>query len=212
MNMYDLLMRLPLLSWVLFCATIQLWGFVKYINKLPEFYAIGVAMRLSTITFMIFVAAAVILRTCPSRKASGLEPRISALAGTFLFYGFTMFPRHELASSFEIISTVLILIGSVGAVMTLSQLGRSFSIMAETRQLVTSGPYRFVRHPLYLTEEIAVVGVFIQFASVWTAILLVMQIAFQLRRMQNEETVLVASFPKYDAYRRSTVRLIPWIY
>jgi protein-S-isoprenylcysteine O-methyltransferase Ste14 len=212
MNMYDLLMRLPLLSWVLFCATIQLWGFVKYINKLPEFYAIGVAMRLSTITFMIFVAAAVILRTCPSRKASGLEPRISALAGTFMFYGFTMFPRHELASSFEIISTVLILIGSVGAVMTLSQLGRSFSIMAETRQLVTSGPYRFVRHPLYLTEEIAVVGVFIQFASVWTAILLVMQIAFQLRRMQNEETVLVASFPKYDAYRRSTVRLIPWIY
>jgi protein-S-isoprenylcysteine O-methyltransferase Ste14 len=212
MNMYDLLMRLPLLSWVLFCATIQLWGFVKYINKLPEFYAIGVAMRLSTITFMIFVAAAVILRTCPSRKASGLEPRISALAGTFMFYGFTMFPRHELASSFEIISTVLILIGSVGAVMTLSQLGRSLSIMAETRQLVTSGPYRFVRHPLYLTEEIAVVGVFIQFASVWTAILLVMQIAFQLRRMQNEETVLVASFPKYDAYRRSTVRLIPWIY
>jgi protein-S-isoprenylcysteine O-methyltransferase Ste14 len=212
MNMYDLLMRLPLLSWVLFCATIQLWGFVKYINKLPEFYAIGVAMRLSTITFMIFVAAAVILRTCPSRKASGLEPRISALAGTFMFYGFTMFPRHELASSFEIISTVLILIGSVGAVITLSQLGRSFSIMAETRQLVTSGPYRFVRHPLYLTEEIAVVGVFIQFASVWTAILLVMQIAFQLRRMQNEETVLVASFPKYDAYRRSTVRLIPWIY
>jgi protein-S-isoprenylcysteine O-methyltransferase Ste14 len=205
-------MRLPLLSWVLFCATIQLWGFVKYINKLPEFYAIGVAMRLSTITFMIFVAAAVILRTCPSRKASGLEPRISALAGTFMFYGFTMFPRHELASSFEIISTVLILIGSVGAVITLSQLGRSFSIMAETRQLVTSGPYRFVRHPLYLTEEIAVVGVFIQFASVWTAILLVMQIAFQLRRMQNEETVLVASFPKYDAYRRSTVRLIPWIY
>jgi Isoprenylcysteine carboxyl methyltransferase (ICMT) family len=32
--------------------------------------------------------------------------------------------------------------------------------MAETRQLVTSGPYRFVRHPLYAAEEIAMLDLF----------------------------------------------------
>jgi protein-S-isoprenylcysteine O-methyltransferase Ste14 len=84
--------------------------------------------------------------------------------------------------------------------------------MAETRQLVTTGPYRFVRHPLYLAEEIAIVGVFIQFASVWTALLLAVQIGFQLRRMHNEELVLAAGFSEYDAYRRNTARLIPGIY
>jgi protein-S-isoprenylcysteine O-methyltransferase Ste14 len=84
--------------------------------------------------------------------------------------------------------------------------------MAETRQLVTSGPYRFVRHPLYLAEEIAMVGVFLQFASVWTALLLLVQIAFQLRRMHNEETVLIAKFPQYTAYCCATARLIPGIY
>ena len=76
--------------------------------------------------------------------------------------------------------------------------------MAESRQLVTSGPYRFVRHPIYAAEEIAAIGIFMQFASVWTALLLAAQIAFQLRRMHNEEAVLRASFPQYEAYRRST--------
>jgi protein-S-isoprenylcysteine O-methyltransferase Ste14 len=84
--------------------------------------------------------------------------------------------------------------------------------MAETRQLVTTGPYRFVRHPLYLAEEIAMVGVFVQFASVYTALLLAAQIAFQLRRMHNEELVLTASFPEYAAYQRHTARLVPGIY
>jgi protein-S-isoprenylcysteine O-methyltransferase Ste14 len=69
-----------------------------------------------------------------------------------------------------------------------------------------------VRHPLYLAEEIAIIGLFIQFASVWTALLLTVQIAFQLRRMHNEELVLAANFPEYDAYRRNTARLVPGVY
>jgi protein-S-isoprenylcysteine O-methyltransferase Ste14 len=85
-------------------------------------------------------------------------------------------------------------------------------MMAEARRLVTSGPYRFVRHPLYLAEELSVIGLFLQFASLWTAALFAVQIAFQLRRMHNEENVLTASFPEYAAYRRRTARLIPGIY
>jgi len=73
------------------------------------------------------------------------------------------------------ISTALILIGTVGAVLGAAQLGCSFSVMAETRQLVIAGPYRFVRHPLYLTEQIATFGLFMQFASAWTALVLALQ-------------------------------------
>jgi protein-S-isoprenylcysteine O-methyltransferase Ste14 len=212
---YDFLMRLPFLGWVLFCAIGQLWGLDQFMNMaaaIDSVYLIHIAMRLSTITFMLLLAAAVILRTRPSGKASGLEPRISALVGTFLIYGIALFPRRDLSLSQEMVSTLLTIIGSVGAVVALSQLGRSFSLMAETRQLVTTGPYRFVRHPLYLAEEIALIGLFVQFASLWTALLFAVQIGFQLRRMHNEELVLSVRFPEYVAYRQTTARLIPGIY
>jgi protein-S-isoprenylcysteine O-methyltransferase Ste14 len=208
--MYDVLMRLPLLGWVLFAVTLQLAVLIK--SPLDSVHAIHIAMQLSTIVFMMLIAAAVVMRTRPSAKASGLEPRISALVGTFLMYSIALFPRRDLAPSLEMISTVLTMIGNIGAVVALSQLGRSFSIMAETRRLVTTGPYRFVRHPLYLAEEIAMIGLFMQFASMWTAPLLAAQIAFQLRRMHNEELILAARFPQYTGYQRTTARLIPGVY
>src|SRR6267378_7789766 len=164
--MYDALMRLPLLGWGLLAATVQLAGISQLINtgSVDFVYAIHIAMRLSMIAFILLVSAAVLLRTRPTGKASGLEPRISALVGSFMMYGMLLFPRHDLSLSGEIVATLLTTIGSVGALIALCQLGRSFSIMAESRQLVTTGPYRFVRHPLYLVEEIAMVGVFMQFA------------------------------------------------
>jgi protein-S-isoprenylcysteine O-methyltransferase Ste14 len=212
--MYDLLMRLPLLGWGLIAATIQVAGLSQLMNtkSVDLVYATHIATRLSTVAFLFLVAAAVVLRTRPSGKASGLEPRIAALVGSFMMYGILLFPRRDLSPSGEIIATLLMMIGNAGAVVALSQLGRSFSVMAETRQLVTTGPYRFVRHPLYLAEEIAIIGVFLQFASLWTTLLLLVQIAFQLRRMHNEELVLTAGFPEYTAYRRTTARLIPRVY
>jgi protein-S-isoprenylcysteine O-methyltransferase Ste14 len=212
--MYDSLMRLPLLGWGLLAATAQLAGIIQLMNtKSVDFVnAIHIAMRLSMIAFILLASAAVLLRTRPSGKASGLEPRISALAGSFMMYGMVLFPRHDLSLLGEIVSTLLTMVGSVGAVIALSQLGRSFSIMAESRQLVTTGPYRVVRHPLYAAELIATVGVFMQFASVYTVLLLAAQIAFQLRRMHNEELVLTIRFPEYAAYSQTTARLIPGIY
>jgi protein-S-isoprenylcysteine O-methyltransferase Ste14 len=212
--MYDSLMRLPLLGWGLFAATAQLAGIMQLMNmKSGEFgYAIHIAMRLSMLGFILLASAAVLLRTRPSAKANGFEPRISALVGSFMMYGILLFPRQDLSLSGGIVSTVLIMIGNAGAVVALSQLGRSFSIMAESRRLVITGPYRFVRHPLYAAEEIAMFGVFMQFASIYTALLLAAHIAFQLRRMHNEELVLTTRFPEYLTYQQNTARLIPGIY
>jgi protein-S-isoprenylcysteine O-methyltransferase Ste14 len=211
---YDSLMRLPLAAWCALLGAGQLAGLYQFMNagSVDFVYVIHVAMRLSTVAFMLLIAAAAILRSRPSAKARGLEPRISALVGSFLVYGMMLFPRRDLSLSAEIVSTLLILIGSTAAIVALSQLGRSFSVMAETRGLVTRGPYRFVRHPLYVAEEIAILGVFMQFASMWAALLLAVQIAFQLRRMHHEEAILSATFSDYDAYRRNTPRLIPGVY
>jgi protein-S-isoprenylcysteine O-methyltransferase Ste14 len=214
---YDLVMRLPLLGWSVFAATMQMVGLVRYVREADPtlsyaFWGINLAMRASTITFLLLLAAAVVLRARPTARAPGIEPRISAFTGTFLIYAIPLCPRRELCLSAELVSTMLTLFGSAAAMIALVQLGRSFSMMAEARWLVTSGPYRFVRHPLYLAEELSVIGLFLQFASFWTSALFAMQIALQLRRMHNEEAILGQTFPEYATYRRKTARLIPGLY
>ncbi len=216
-TVYDALMRLPFLSWALLVATVTGADFLGYLQNgdaaLPNgVFAINLAMRLSTFSFLVLLVASVILRARPTAKARGVEPRLSALSGTFLIYAFALFPRRELSPVAGIVSTLLILLGTASAAVVLSQLGRSFSIMAEARHLVTSGVYGFVRHPLYLAEELAAVGVAMQFLSYWTALILAVQIAFQLRRMRNEEAVLAETFPEYTAYSEQTARLIPGVY
>jgi protein-S-isoprenylcysteine O-methyltransferase Ste14 len=84
--------------------------------------------------------------------------------------------------------------------------------MPEARELVITGPYRLVRHPLYLAEAIATIGSVIQFLSVWTVVLLALQLMFQLRRIENEEVILTKAFPHYAVYKQTIARLIPGIY
>ena len=214
---YDVLMRLPVLAWSTALAIMSAAGLERYASAadpaLPgAIYSVNIAMRLSVIVYLAILAATVIVRMQPMAKARGAEPRISAVIGTFLITVVVLFPRRELSLTAGLVSTLLVLVGDAFAVVVLTRLGRSFSIMPEARQLVTSGVYRFVRHPLYLTEGIGLIGLFMQFASAWTALLFAVQIAFQLRRMHNEELVLTASFSEYAAYQQNTARLIPGIY
>jgi protein-S-isoprenylcysteine O-methyltransferase Ste14 len=214
---YDLVMRLPVLAYSLFlaffcCVDLLRYGQEAGTTMSAGGYAINLAMRLLVIAYLVVLAAAVIVRVRPKRRAEGIEPRVSALLGTFVIPVVVLFPRRELPMTAEMVSTLLVLAGNAVAVCVLVQLGRSFSIMAEARRLVTSGVYRWVRHPLYLAEELVAIGVVLQFFSGWAALLLTVQIVFQLRRMRNEERVLAKSFPEYAAYRQTTAMLFPGIY
>ena len=216
-RLYDVLMRLPMLMWSCALGLVTVVGLQQYMRQadpaLPgAVYILNGAMRVSVIAYLVVIAATVVLRMRPARKARGIEPRISALIGTFLLTAVVVFPRRDLSVPAGLVSALLTIAGSVFAVVVLMQLRESFSIMAEARQLVTTGVYRLVRHPLYLAEEIAAIGVTMQFFSLWTALILAVQIGFQLRRMRNEEAILTEIFPEYLAYRDTTARILPGIY
>src|SRR5437763_13119261 len=55
--------------------------------------------------------------------------------------------------------TVLLACGLVFAIASVAFLGRCFGVLPDVRGLVTRGPYRLVRHPLYLGELTALLGV-----------------------------------------------------
>jgi protein-S-isoprenylcysteine O-methyltransferase Ste14 len=163
------------------------------------------------LAFLIMVIRLTLIRARSVSRADGWQPRVSAILGTYLFPVGLAFlaPRDDLSLSLLVLSASLIFIGNMFCVYCLAQLGRSFSIMAEARQLVTHGPYSIIRHPLYLAEAIVYLGVFMQYASLSAAILLLLQFGFQVIRMINEEALLGTTFPGYVDYMQRTKRLVP---
>jgi protein-S-isoprenylcysteine O-methyltransferase Ste14 len=77
---------------------------------------------------------------------------------------------------------------------------------------VRTGPYAVVRHPLYLAEEVALLGTLLQFYSFATLVLLLAHGALQVCRIFYEETLLRHTFAAYEDYARSTSRLIPYVW
>jgi len=88
-------------------------------------------------------------------------------------------------------------------------LGRCFGVLPEARALVTGGPYRLVRHPVYLGEIGACTGLALAAPSPANTAALVGLIVAQAVRMRLEEGALTVAFPQYAEYAASTPRLLP---
>jgi protein-S-isoprenylcysteine O-methyltransferase Ste14 len=168
--------------------------------------------RLSIVCFLGLMAILFLIRLEPINKAKGIVPRIMAIAGTFFVSLVTIFPRANLSTFQMAIAGLLCLLGTIISIFVLAHLGRSFSLMPEARRLITTGPYRIVRHPLYLSEELAAFAVLLQFLSFKTLLIFIVHALIQFQRMKNEEMVLENAFPEYQAYKSSTASLIPGIY
>jgi protein-S-isoprenylcysteine O-methyltransferase Ste14 len=184
----------------------QSQGFDKF-----GFYS-SIASRVAVLLFLSLMATLFIVREKPVKKAAGIRPRLLAIAGTFLMSAMTLFPRVEMGVGRTLVSTFLVVLGMGLSVFTLFHLGRSFSLMAEARRLVTSGPYALVRHPLYLCEEIAIVGTLLQFLSPVTLVIFALHLWIQIQRVGNEEAVLRQAFPDYREYQtRTSFKFLPGI-
>jgi protein-S-isoprenylcysteine O-methyltransferase Ste14 len=79
-------------------------------------------------------------------------------------------------------------------------LRRSFSITVEARELVTGGPYRLVRHPVYLGEMFTASAVTLWRFSPANMVFLAVFVAIQLYRSRMEENKLVRIFPAYSSF------------
>ncbi len=91
---------------------------------------------------------------------------------------------------------------------------RNLHVLPEVRpgsRLVTDGPYRWIRHPMYtalLMVTLALVGASL---SYWRGGCWVTLCATLVVKLSREETCLREAFDDYDAYRLRTWRLIPWM-
>jgi protein-S-isoprenylcysteine O-methyltransferase Ste14 len=161
------------------------------------------------------------LRT-PEGKGTVVVLRLLALAVVLPLLGYLIKPRWVAWARVQLPGWLraLGLAGAVGTVplfyATLNALGDNISPTQATRhghRLITHGPYRWVRHPLYSGGLVLAFSLALLTSIWWLAVGLIAPVTVLLLRTRREEDHLVGEFgDEYRAYQARTRRFIPFLY
>jgi protein-S-isoprenylcysteine O-methyltransferase Ste14 len=133
-----------------------------------------------------------------------------AFTGTFSAIVAPFLPGGGRREGLVLVADLLATAGLAYSVWGLAYLRRSFSIIPEARRLVTGGPYALSRHPVYLGEVVAAVGINLATAGWLGALAILYFIVCELLRIRWEEGVLARAFPDdYPPYALRVPRYVP---
>ena len=126
--------------------------------------------------------------------------------------------RHEGLNSDPLRAALGLLLFTLGlgfAIWARIHIGRNWGTPMSKKdepELVTSGPYRLVRHPIYSGILVAGVGTAVALSWLWLIAVVLAGVYF-VYSATVEERYLTEQFPDtYPMYRRSTKMLVPFIY
>jgi protein-S-isoprenylcysteine O-methyltransferase Ste14 len=179
------------------------------IRETVEFWPLALLSQVCGVIFMMLILYFTVTRLPPRDTAEGIMPRLVAIAGTFAMMLLIVLPPEAISPVQRVVSTLLIISGTVLSAWCLFQLGKSFSIMAVSRELKTQGSYSIVRHPLYAAEVVMILGTILSHGSLLAYCVGLVWLLLQIRRAQFEESVLRKTFPEYADYARRVPMLIP---
>ena len=171
--------------------------------------ALSVLSGATTVAFYTLVVWAY-LRRGPALATMRSDPAYAAaILAAFLPFAFPLLGYRIPATPVLLTADVLMIAGVGLAVWGVRHLDRSFSVVPQARAVVTTGPYRFVRHPLYAGELLAAVGLVLLVGSLAGVVMWVVLALLQLFRARQEEAVLAAHLAGYPAYANRTGQFFP---
>lgn len=113
------------------------------------------------------------------------------------------------------IGAIFVILGVALAIWARFYLGRNWGMpmsQKEGAELVTSGPYAYIRNPIYAGVLLAFIGAALSFGMLW-AFILVLYGGYFFYSVFGEEKIMVRLFPDiYPSYQARTKRLIPWVW
>lgn len=163
------------------------------------------ALRLAVVaafSYFVFVRAP---SRQPSREPVALIACTVAVTAVVLLHK----PAEDGSAALVVAGDVVALASCAWLLVSVITLGRCFGVLPEVRGLVREGPYRLVRHPVYLGELGACAGLVLAAPTAWNLVIAALFTGAQAVRMRLEEQALTAEFPEYAAYAHATPALIP---
>jgi protein-S-isoprenylcysteine O-methyltransferase Ste14 len=114
-----------------------------------------------------------------------------------------------------IAGNVLCAVGLLVIVLAFASLRGAIQIAPEPKpgaQLIETGIYKYLRHPIYTGIIFCVVGLFLRQPTVWMAVAVAMVIIFLFFKARLEEKLLLSVYPGYATYRSRTWGLLPGLH
>ena len=141
-----------------------------------------------------------------------------ALVAAFVLPRLSIFHFLNFAPANPVISGLGVILCAAGMaflVWARQHLGGNWSQTVSIKhghELVTSGPYRYVRHPMYLGGFVACIGSAIVGGGAWVFLLVILGSVF-LWRVAAEDKLMAQQFPtEYPDYKKRTHALIPFVW
>jgi protein-S-isoprenylcysteine O-methyltransferase Ste14 len=110
---------------------------------------------------------------------------------------------------------IIFILGLLLAVWARVSLGKNWGMPMTQKQnpeLVTAGPYKYIRHPIYSGILVAMLGAAISSSIFWLTIFAITAIYF-IYCAVAEEKIMIEQFPKdYPAYKGKTNMLFPFVF
>ena len=185
-------------------------GMVYFINQAYQAYmnAHNPTVLLLLVEELITVFLIVAAKFTDTRNFSPL-PMIATICGTFYFFAVSLGSGTKLIP--DNIASMRLICAICWQIYAKIYLGRSFGLLPACRTVVDTGPYRLVRHPIYLGYFIGHMSFLFNNFSLWNVTVFTLLYLFQVLRIIYEEQVLSQN-EQYREYKtRVKYRFIPFV-
>ncbi len=203
---------LPIFSLLLLVYIKSFYADAKALEPVSTIKVATLIHRLLLVCFYALLVFLYFIRSAAKSTTRSFITKTIAVVATFLPFTIPSLSSPSDNPNMMLLANLITILGMAIALYSLGTLGRSFSIIPQARTLVQTGPYRFVRHPVYLGELIANLGVVLARPSTLAMALYCLITALLIYRALQEEKLLASIFPEYEAYSLRRARFIPGVY
>jgi protein-S-isoprenylcysteine O-methyltransferase Ste14 len=134
---------------------------------------------------------------------------IQVICLVFIFISGSLFADHPVLLILEVAGFIL----GIWAVAIMDVCNLNIApYIKKDAHLVTDGPYRLIRHPMYAAALLIIWPLIIDQFSLWRLIAALILTVDLLTKMLFEEALLKEHFAEYQSYMKKTKRLIPFVF